>query len=278
MKKAILILMILSLLILVGCQQKVVCNKPYILVGKDCCLDKNNNSICDKDENPEILKQEQYKKSALEKQIRLQNLTDNELVLLGWIKINQSACKKEFEAIDCSCDNIDDCYKLVTDFFEKHKDENLQPLEFENWIEHFMCKNKICYVCINDEICPTLVPSKDFKPILPLFPSKCTSTTGIMCSDYELLQNGPKIKLVNGLGQSLNILSALFIGGEAVSCSVTPIETSWAAGESKDFDASDCNANYAPSGKSEGKLEIVYYTNSPAFTNTIMVEISGTSK
>lgn len=28
----------------------VVCNPPYITVGKKCCLDKNNNRICDKDE------------------------------------------------------------------------------------------------------------------------------------------------------------------------------------------------------------------------------------
>lgn len=29
---------------------KVVCNPPYIIVGTDCCLDQNSNSICDKDE------------------------------------------------------------------------------------------------------------------------------------------------------------------------------------------------------------------------------------
>jgi len=34
-----------------GCtQQKVTCNPPYILVGNSCCLDTNNNKICDKDE------------------------------------------------------------------------------------------------------------------------------------------------------------------------------------------------------------------------------------
>lgn len=29
-------------------QQGPACNKPYILVGNDCCLDKNGNNICDK--------------------------------------------------------------------------------------------------------------------------------------------------------------------------------------------------------------------------------------
>lgn len=28
----------------------VVCNKPYLLVGTSCCLDKNDNSICDADD------------------------------------------------------------------------------------------------------------------------------------------------------------------------------------------------------------------------------------
>jgi len=33
-----------------GCLGQPTCNKPYILVGTDCCLDSNNNSICDNDE------------------------------------------------------------------------------------------------------------------------------------------------------------------------------------------------------------------------------------
>ena len=32
--------------------QQVTCNKPYILVGTSCCLDQNDNSICDVDETP----------------------------------------------------------------------------------------------------------------------------------------------------------------------------------------------------------------------------------
>ena len=31
-------------------EKAVVCDKPYIRVGIDCCLDKNDNSICDVDE------------------------------------------------------------------------------------------------------------------------------------------------------------------------------------------------------------------------------------
>jgi len=31
-------------------QQKPSCNKPHILVGTECCLDRNGNNICDEDE------------------------------------------------------------------------------------------------------------------------------------------------------------------------------------------------------------------------------------
>jgi hypothetical protein len=43
----------LSALLLAGCvQQQTVCNKPYIPFGNSCCLDKDNNRICDTDEAP----------------------------------------------------------------------------------------------------------------------------------------------------------------------------------------------------------------------------------
>ena len=45
----------LILLFLVGCSNQVetdeiVCNEPYIRFGADCCLDENNNKVCDNDE------------------------------------------------------------------------------------------------------------------------------------------------------------------------------------------------------------------------------------
>lgn len=50
-----LIFFVISLFFIAGCtDQKVVCNKPYILVGTGCCLDKDNNNICDKDETQEV--------------------------------------------------------------------------------------------------------------------------------------------------------------------------------------------------------------------------------
>jgi len=60
MKKTTLIITALSLLVVAILMISgfkggitggaVTCNTPYILVGNDCCLDSNDNKICDKDE------------------------------------------------------------------------------------------------------------------------------------------------------------------------------------------------------------------------------------
>lgn len=62
MKRIILILVIIALLVfIVSCieqeeakelieQEQMACEKPYIMVSGDCCLDDNNNGICDKNE------------------------------------------------------------------------------------------------------------------------------------------------------------------------------------------------------------------------------------
>ena len=60
-KKIIIIALIVGIVLVSGCiggDDKITgeaiadftCNKPYILVGNTCCLDKNYNNICDKDE------------------------------------------------------------------------------------------------------------------------------------------------------------------------------------------------------------------------------------
>ena len=51
--KKLLIFGIIILLFVSACNT-LVCNKPYIQVGNECCLDENDNSICDKDEKQEL--------------------------------------------------------------------------------------------------------------------------------------------------------------------------------------------------------------------------------
>lgn len=60
-KSALLILaLFLTAFFISGCEKSmnvIVCNKPYILVGGSCCLDSNNNNICDKDETQKPVEQ-----------------------------------------------------------------------------------------------------------------------------------------------------------------------------------------------------------------------------
>lgn len=46
----ILALVVLGFVFISSRQQEVTCNPPYIKVGTTCCLDQNNNKICDTDE------------------------------------------------------------------------------------------------------------------------------------------------------------------------------------------------------------------------------------
>ncbi|MFC1691853.1 hypothetical protein ACFL0W_06765 [Nanoarchaeota archaeon] len=67
MKKGVILLLLFSLLVLASCEninlddlsdedlariseKAVICNKPYIRVGIECCLDQDDNKICDRDE------------------------------------------------------------------------------------------------------------------------------------------------------------------------------------------------------------------------------------
>jgi hypothetical protein len=50
MNKVFLILPLIVVIVVSGCVQRVSCNPPYILVGEGCCLDLNENNICDTDE------------------------------------------------------------------------------------------------------------------------------------------------------------------------------------------------------------------------------------
>ena len=50
MKNILIIILVLAVLAVAGCQNIIFCSKPYIKEGNICCLDENSNSVCDSDE------------------------------------------------------------------------------------------------------------------------------------------------------------------------------------------------------------------------------------
>jgi hypothetical protein len=109
MKNWVMIGVVLASLIFLiganGCVQTPTCNKPYILVGNDCCLDKDDNSICDSDETTkEITKEVLTEKDVIIDSTKyaeyewLDNYTINRKI--DWIsKCNQ--CKETGSFQDC---------------------------------------------------------------------------------------------------------------------------------------------------------------------------------
>jgi len=55
MKKIIFLLIAASILVLVGCNTtQKTCNIPYVIIDTSCCLDQNENSICDESEKVDL--------------------------------------------------------------------------------------------------------------------------------------------------------------------------------------------------------------------------------
>lgn len=80
MKKIIISLFIILALLLVGCEnvdlskissedvdKVIVCNKPYMRFGSSCCLDQNENGVCDNDEKTgeETVEEEEAEEEAV---------------------------------------------------------------------------------------------------------------------------------------------------------------------------------------------------------------------
>ena len=112
----------IAILFLAGCAVEeiekpatVVCNAPYIRHADDCCLDQNNNKICDEDETiepiieqpapiieqskPEIIKTRTIESCTLNDELECMGATINESGILLQLK-NNMGNKANFHRID----------------------------------------------------------------------------------------------------------------------------------------------------------------------------------
>jgi len=98
---------VITILLISGCieEEKFVCEKPYIQVGKECCLDENDNKICDKDE---------LKEEGIEEIVEKEGLKEDE--------VEEMAEKEDLKEDD------------VEEMVEK---ENLKEEEIEKFLENF---------------------------------------------------------------------------------------------------------------------------------------------
>ena len=94
--------------------QQVTCNKPYILVGTSCCLDQNDNSVCDKDEQTEQEETTTTQQEATQQpsgtnyQTCVNDLLKNECKKYGLIYTDYSSAVEFITCTDDGAYSLDD--------------------------------------------------------------------------------------------------------------------------------------------------------------------------
>ncbi len=159
-------LVVVALLLLVcGCigEEKIVCNKPYIHVGSNCCLDINDNMICDIDEATTTTIHDMPK--SFQEVFRIvKEHPDIELIVedygcdpFTWDRVGPMIRIKDWKAVECSDGGSDEdfCSDFTKgdDAGENEKDdiEKLFGRELEDFYAfRYLCKERVELVVFLD--------------------------------------------------------------------------------------------------------------------------------
>ena len=98
-------------------------------------------------------------------------------------------------------------------------------------------------------------------------PQKCTFPSQFKCLDFSLTPTDVKFKLLNNLGEDVNVqsLSITNDAGIPLSC-IAPPSFLWSAAQTHDFDFSSCSdSGYIPKARADLRISITYYAvNTPS--------------
>lgn len=139
MKKAILFIIFLFLIIITACKQidisklsdedlerisekVIVCNSPYIRHATDCCLDQNNNKICDEDEKETKISLEKIETKSSPKEEKYNGCSDD---LLENYPLLDDETIKRFN----DCNNRESCINSLSLNIPNLRLCNLIPLD-----------------------------------------------------------------------------------------------------------------------------------------------------
>jgi len=128
MKKLWLLLILLISITIAGCSELgsnfksskgVVCESPYIRFEDGCCLDKDDNKICDNDE------------SNVKKEPERENIT----LPVTFVKIGV-------------CNNYDDCFKQIMGASESEveQDPEISSDMLDFFKQQIRCRNNACEI------------------------------------------------------------------------------------------------------------------------------------
>lgn len=117
-----LVIVIIVIIFISGCvQQETTCNKPYILVGNSCCLDQNDNNICDKDDH--LIESPSGTPQLME--CLMYNKIWDDWSGIGSLCESTQQCLNFIKSIDSSFDESKQQIKCGTTSFKKIKKDNV---------------------------------------------------------------------------------------------------------------------------------------------------------
>jgi len=123
MKKGLIILLLVLLVLTTSCvEEEISCNKPYILKGTECCLDQNDNQVCDSEEvihEEEIIEPTEEVEEELEENISI-ILNDSS----EHIETIESLISNELPDRNFTLQQLEDFIDGMTDFKYFFKEEN----------------------------------------------------------------------------------------------------------------------------------------------------------
>src|SRR3989338_4520469 len=113
-----------------------------------------------------------------------------------------------------------------------------------------------------------------------MLPEKCVLGVGLSCSEYQVVTNGAKLKVLNGLGETVTVTSLKITDPNSPTstpCSAwttTNQEVKMKNGEYKEFFFNPCIHNKQSGEKAKFSVELQYYKGtSSTFSHTVNGEL-----
>ena len=247
MKKCILGLILISIILfLIGCEnidlskvsdedlervseQAIKCEKPYIRFGTSCCLDQNDNKICDRDEKVIEVVETPSKEVIVGKCTLPAGIACTDFLVTpeGIASVLQNGLGFDIDQVSV---DISGCGSGVggLDYGDYLANGNRDryviscPLTGSEFNGDMIVNYRNTETDLTHRVQGTISAIVDIYRTVEMFlPSKCTLPAGIACTDFLVGKDGVAIVLRNGAGFDMDKISVSVSGCDDESIGVT---------------------------------------------------------
>ncbi|MDO8740519.1 MAG: hypothetical protein Q7J54_02995 [Candidatus Woesearchaeota archaeon] len=272
----ILIVIVLSFVLIYNkSNNQTVCNKPYILVGTFCCLDQNNNKICDDDEKPEV-KECVFKVKEMDnflmsydyecKDVRDCNEFLNMVFKESGTDVSMNDMISYIDCIPSSYVPLSDIPDLPSDVIDKikckTKNDCIQNLASLIWTPPNWAY-KQSYRCNDEGICEVLKNYVEVIKEVMFLSSKCVMPSGVACLDHRVTTSQIQLILKNDIGYGMSSINVNVVG-----CGSSSIPTRLANGARALYNIT-CSSALTLGAKFSGDITFTYTNDETELTRVL---------